>query len=97
MIEINKVVINSADFEDSYKNAIAEKQKAQLAYEQQEIENRKNIEKANADAEANRKLQESISPEVLQKQFLDKWNGELPKVSGGQSIMDISSLFPAAQ
>ncbi|SDP86036.1 Regulator of protease activity HflC, stomatin/prohibitin superfamily [Eubacterium maltosivorans] len=108
VIEINKIVINSADFEDSYKNAIAEKQKAQLAYEQQQIENQKRIEQAEAEAqakikeaegqaEANRRLNESISSQVLQKQMLDKWNGELPKVSGGQSIMDISSLFPAAQ
>ena len=92
VLHINKVTINEADFEESYKTAIADKQKAQLAYEQQEIENKKNIEKANAEAEANRKLQESISPEVLQKQFLDKWNGEMPKVVDGNTMLDISSF-----
>lgn len=92
VLHINKVTINEADFEESYKTAIADKQKAQLAYEQQEIENKKNIEKANAEAEANRKLQESISPEVLQKQFLDKWNGEMPKVMDGNTMLDISSF-----
>lgn len=92
VLRINKVTINEADFEESYKTAIADKQKAQLAYEQQEIENKKNIEKANAEAEANRKLQESISPEVLQKQFLDKWNGEMPKVMDGNTMLDISSF-----
>lgn len=110
VIEINKIVINESDFEDSYKNAIAEKQNAQLAYERQQIDNQKKIEQAEAEAqakikaaegeaEANRKLNESISAEVLQKQNLDnqskmleKWNGELPKVSGSNTLMDISSI-----
>lgn len=104
------MVINGADFEESYKEAIANKQKTQLAYEQQQIENQKKIEQSEADAqakikeaegeaEANRRLNESISSEVLQKQnldnqnkMLDKWNGELPKVSGGGTLMDISSI-----
>lgn len=50
VVIINKVVIASADFEDSYNQAIAEKQTAQLAYEQQQIENQKKIEAAEADA-----------------------------------------------
>lgn len=94
VLYINKVTINEADFEESYKTAIADKQKAQLAAEQQEIENKKNIEKANAEAEANRKLKESISPEVLQKQFLEKWNGQLPTVTSDGNIMDITGLLP---
>ena len=94
VLYINKVTINEADFEESYKTAIADKQKAQLAAEQQEIENKKNIEKANAEAEANRKLKESISPEVLQKQFLEKWNGQLPTVTSDGNIMDITRLLP---
>lgn len=50
IVYINKVVINNADFEDSYNEAIAAKQKAQLKAEKQEIENKKAIEKAKADA-----------------------------------------------
>lgn len=49
LIFIDKVTILNADFEDSYNTAIAEKQKTQLAYEQQQIENEKAIEKAEAD------------------------------------------------
>ena len=51
LVFIDKVSILNADFEESYNTAIAEKQKAQLAYEQQQIENKKAIEKAQADAE----------------------------------------------
>lgn len=47
---IHKVVIGNTDFEDSYNQAIADKQKQQIAYEQQQIENQKDVEKAEADA-----------------------------------------------
>lgn len=50
VVIINKVVIANTDFEDSYNQAIASKQTAQLAYEQQQIENKKKIEAAEADA-----------------------------------------------
>lgn len=104
-IIINKVVIGNADFEKSYNNAIADKQKAQLAYEKQQIENQKNIEKAQADADAkriqaqgeadaNKLLEKAITDKVLQSKMIDKWNGELPKVSGNtNSILDISSIM----
>ena len=52
VVTINKVVINNADFEDSYNAAIASKQQAQLEYEQQQIINQKNVEQAKAEAEA---------------------------------------------
>lgn len=47
---IHKVVIGNTDFEDSYNQAIADKQNQQIAYEQQQIENQKAVEKAEADA-----------------------------------------------
>lgn len=47
---IHKVVIGDTDFEESYNQAIADKQKQQIAYEQQQIENKKAVEKAEADA-----------------------------------------------
>lgn len=49
-LTIIKVVINDAEFEESYNNVIAEKQSAQIEYEKQQIENKKAIEKAEADA-----------------------------------------------
>lgn len=52
VIYINKVIINNADFEDSYNDAIAKKQEAQLAKEQQEILNQQNIDQAEAEKEA---------------------------------------------
>ena len=51
VVYINKVIVNNADFEDSYNKAIAAKQKAKLEAEKQEIENQEAIDKAIADAE----------------------------------------------
>lgn len=49
-VQVIKVVISNADFEDSYNQAIANKQTAQLEYEKQQIENKKAVEKAEAEA-----------------------------------------------
>ena len=51
VVFINKVVIANTDFEESYNQAIADKQTAQLAYEKQQIENKRQIEAAEADAQ----------------------------------------------
>lgn len=51
VITINKVSISNTDFEDSYNQAIANKQSAQLNYEKQQIENKQKIEAAEADAQ----------------------------------------------
>lgn len=50
VVKINKIVIDNIDFEESYNKAIAEKQNAQLAYERQQIENKKAVEAAEAAA-----------------------------------------------
>lgn len=104
-IIINKVVIGNADFDESYNNAIAEKQNAQLAYEKQQIENQKLIEQAEAEAkakkiaaqgeaEANEILTSSLSKDIFTQMMLEKWNGQLPKVVGeGNAVFDISSML----
>lgn len=57
-IYINRVTISNADFEESYKEAIASKQNAQLEYERAAIENQQAIEKAEADAKVKEKAAE---------------------------------------
>lgn len=50
VVYVNKVVVNDATFDAEYDEKIAKKQQAQIDYETQQIENKKNIEKAEADA-----------------------------------------------
>lgn len=54
VITIVNVSINNMDFEDSYNNAIAAKQVAQLEFERRQIENETAINVANAEAEQKR-------------------------------------------
>lgn len=115
VVEVHKVVIANIDFEEDYQNAVAAKQKAQLAYEQQQIDNQKAVEKAEADAnakikaaegeaeakrikaeaeaDANAKISKSLTEEVLANKFYDKWDGHLPKVSGGTGVILPESIL----
>ena len=42
--------------------------------------------KAKAQAEANRLLQESLTPLLIQGKAIDRWNGTLPQFTGGSGI-----------
>lgn len=58
----------------------------------QENENQRIISEAEALAEANRILSESLTDEVLTQQFYEKWDGKLPEVmtdSGNGIIVDV--------
>ena len=40
---------------------------------------------AQVEAEANEIISESLTPEIIKKMLIDKWNGELPLVVGGEN------------
>lgn len=66
-----------------------EKEKASIQAEQAKIDAEGKAEaikiKAEAEAEANRKIAESLTPELIEKQKIDKWNGKVPKIQGGNT------------
>lgn len=46
---------------------------------------------AEAEAEANRKIAQSLTPELIEKIKYERWNGEVPQVQGnGATIVDIT-------
>lgn len=47
---------------------------------------------AEAEAKANRQIAASLTPELIEKIKYDQWNGQLPKVSGSTSIVDVGSI-----
>lgn len=51
----------------------------------QENENKRILSEAQAIAEANRILSESITDDVLRQQYIEKWNGVLPQYVGGEA------------
>lgn len=80
-------------FTTEYTKAIEEKQVAEQNLEKSKLEAEKKIVEAEATNKANELLKQNVNKEVLQKQFLDKWNGELPKVTSSDNLFDISSFL----
>ena len=75
-----------------------EKEKASIEAEQAKIvaEGKAEAKRiaADAESEANKKIAESLTPELLEKQKIDKWNGDVPVVQGnsGATIVDVSDI-----
>jgi len=48
---------------------------------------------AEAEAEANKKVAGSLTPELIEKQKIEKWNGTVPQIQGGSTpIVDTRNL-----
>lgn len=95
-IEAKTAKINAdKDKEVALIAAEQEKEKAAIEAEQARIKAEGQAEatriKAEAEAEANRKIADSLTPELIEKQKIDKWNGNVPTVQGsGSTIVDIT-------
>ncbi len=81
------------EFSPEFSRAVEEKQiaeqRAQRAvYVAQEAEQEAEatINRAKGQAEAQRLLRETLTPELLQKQAIEKWNGEFPQVMGSGAL-----------
>ena len=61
--------------------------------EKEKIEAEKKIVKAEAEKKANEMKQQTLTDNIIKEKFIDKWNGELPKVSGSNSILNINDLL----
>lgn len=69
-------------------NAEAEKKKIAAEAEATRI-----LTEANAQAEANRKIEQSLTENVLRNKTIERWNGEYPKVvSNGNFMFDIGTI-----
>lgn len=77
-------------------NAQKDKEVAQIAAEKAIIEANASAEviriAAQAEAEANREIAASLTPDLIEKIKYEHWNGVLPKVTGSGSIISIDGL-----
>lgn len=98
---ITDVNIINFDFSDAYVTAIEEKQVAQQRLLKAETDKQTAITnaqaeaealkiKAQAEAEANKTISSSVTKELIEYNKIDKWNGSLPQVSGGNAIVDLT-------
>lgn len=75
--------------------AVQQAQEAENKVKVAEAEAKKLVVQAEAEAEANRLRSSALTPQVLQKEWIDKWDGTIPSVitgGNGQIFMDISKF-----
>lgn len=103
-IYVEDVNIINFDFSDAYVSAIEEKQVAEQRLLKAKTEKEEAIVKAEAEAEtvriqaeaqakANQILNKSINANLIEYEKIQKWNGELPKVTDGSAIINFSDLL----
>lgn len=99
-VQIVKISITNHDFSDEYEKAIEAKKAAEQEAQKVEIENNQKIKTAEAnlkvkelEAKANATLTQSLTSQVLQKQWIEKWDGKLPQYQGGNAnpILNMNS------
>lgn len=95
---VTDVNIIDFDFSDAFITAIEEKQVAQQQLLKAETEKKTKITNAQADAEsqkiraqgeaeANKTISQSLSEKIIENKKIEKWNGELPKVTGDSGAL----------
>lgn len=99
-LSIDNFNITNFNFSAEFNRAIEEKQVAEQKVltakqelEKEKIEAEKKLVKAKAEKEANELKQRTLTENIIQEKLIEKWNGELPKVTNGNSIFNIDSLL----
>jgi prohibitin 1 len=89
------------NFSEEFSKAVEEKQiaeqRAQRAVyiaREAEQEAEATINRAKGQAEAQRLLRETLTPELLQKQAIEKWDGKFPQVLGGDGAIPFINIEP---
>ena len=95
-VSIQTVSITNIDFSDAFEKAVEEKMVAEQEQLKANYQNETKIAKATADAEAkkisaqaekeaNELLQKSLTDEILQEMWIEKWDGKLPSTVAGEN------------
>ncbi|KAJ3472903.1 hypothetical protein NLI96_g13206 [Meripilus lineatus] len=91
---VDSVNITDFHFSTQFVQAIEQKQVAQQRAQQAQYELQKakvladqKIVEARAQAEAQKLLQQTITPEIIQQQAVAKWDGHLPEVTSSSGVL----------
>jgi regulator of protease activity HflC (stomatin/prohibitin superfamily) len=99
-LTLDEFGIRAIKFSDDYVEAIEQKQieaervaTEQFIANQEEFRKQALITKAEGESAAQKLQQQSLTKEVLQKQYIEKWNGILPQVVSGDDslIFDLNN------
>ena len=103
-LNVSNISIMNHDFSDEYEKAIEAKKVAEQAVEKARAEQAKllveqenrvkvaelELREREIRAKANAVESQSLSPQLLRKMAIEKWDGHLPKVQGNNSSTLIS-------
>ena len=99
-LTIDNFNITNFNFSAEFNRAIEEKQVAEQKVltakqelEKSKVEAEKKIVEAEAEKKANEMKQQSLTDNVIKDKFIDKWDGKLPSVTGGNSIINMNSIL----
>lgn len=91
---VHDIAITNFTFGEEFNKAIEAVQvanqnvaKAKQELETTKVEAEKRVAEATAAAESQRLQQQTLTPELLQKQWIEKWNGVLPTTSTGDGTI----------
>jgi regulator of protease activity HflC (stomatin/prohibitin superfamily) len=97
---VNDFNITNFSFSEEFEKAIEEKQVAEQKVltakqelEKEKIEAEKKIVKAEAEKKANELKEKSLTNNIIKEKFIEKWDGQLPKVTSGNNIFDITNMI----
>lgn len=100
-VELVQLTIKDMNAGDEIEKAIADEAVAKKQVEtaeQNRLKAKKDAEtkvvNAKAEADANRILEKQLTNKILIQQWIEKWNGEVPKVSGdGKTMINLEDLM----
>lgn len=98
-VQVQGVNITNFQFSDDYAKAIEQKQVAQQRAQQAEydlartkVQAQQEVAQAEGQAQAQKLLQSTLTPQIIQLKAVEKWNGILPQVTGNGAIPFIGNL-----
>ena len=91
-IVIDSFNIINLTFSEEYSNAIEEKQVAEQKLATAKLEAEAKIVEAEATKKANDLMKQSLTDELIAKQFIEKWDGKLPETYAGENILGLFNL-----
>lgn len=91
-IVIDNFNITNLTFSDEYSKAIEDKQVAEQRLEKAKLEAEAKIVEAEATKKANDLMKQSLTDELIAKEFIAKWDGHLPQTYAGGDILKMFNI-----
>ena len=91
-ITIDNFNITNLSFSEEYSKAIEDKQVAEQKLEKAKLDAESKIVEAEATKKANDLLKQSLTDNLIAKEFINKWDGKLPSTYAGEDILSIFNL-----